>query len=198
MEPTNTPTLETERLTLRRFTEGDLDALLRIYGDEEVNTYLPWYPLRSREEARAFLAERYLEPYRQPRGYRYAICLKGDDVPIGYLHVGMDESHDLGYGLLRPFWGQGIVTEAGRAVIRRLKQDGVPYVTATHDVKNPRSGGVMRRLGMRYQYSYEEQWQPKDILVTFRMYQFNLDGNRERVYRAYWDQASVRFQETGV
>lgn len=25
-----------------------------------------------------------------------------------------------------------------------------------HDIRNPRSGGVMKQLGMRYQYSYEE------------------------------------------
>ncbi|NLT58674.1 MAG: GNAT family N-acetyltransferase, partial [Clostridiales bacterium] len=40
----NTPALETERLILRKFTENDLEALLAIYGDEEVNTYLPWFP----------------------------------------------------------------------------------------------------------------------------------------------------------
>ena len=29
------------------------------------------------------------------------------------------------------------------------------------------------KLGMSYQYSYEEQWQPKDIKVTFRLYRLN-------------------------
>ena len=41
----------------------------------------------------------------------------------------------------------------------------------------------MRQIGMKYQYSYEEQWQPKDLLVTFRLYQLNLDGNGSRVYQ---------------
>ena len=40
---------------------------------------------------------------------------------------------------------------------------------------------------MKYRYSYKELWQPKNILVTFRMYQLNLDGQEERVYRKYWD-----------
>ena len=53
----------------------------------------------------------------------------------------------------------------------------------------------MKRLGMKYQYSYEEQWQPKDLLVTFRMYQLNLDGDEDRVYRGYWDASSVHFVE---
>lgn len=196
MNFTNTPTLETERLILRQFTEADLEALFQIYSDEEVNTYLPWFPLCSMEEARAFFEERYQAAYAQPRGYRFAICLRSDNSPIGYVHVDTGESHDFGYGLRREFWHRGIATEAGRAVLEQLKKDGVPYITATHDVRNPRSGGVMRQLGMRYEYSYEEQWQPKGFPVTFRMYQLNLDGQTERVYKKYWDISSVRFRET--
>ncbi len=40
----NTPTLTTERLILRKFSENDLEALIKIYSDEEVNTFLPWFP----------------------------------------------------------------------------------------------------------------------------------------------------------
>ena len=73
------------------------------------------------------------------------------------------------------------MTEAGRAVIEQVKKDGLLYITATHDKNNPRSGGVMRNVGMKYQYSYKEQWQPKNILVKFRMYQLNLAENESRV-----------------
>lgn len=37
----NTPTLETERLVLRKFTENDLESMFLIFGDEEVNKFLP-------------------------------------------------------------------------------------------------------------------------------------------------------------
>ena len=37
----NTPTLETERLILRKFTSQDMDALFLILQDEEVNRFLP-------------------------------------------------------------------------------------------------------------------------------------------------------------
>lgn len=50
----NTPTLETQRLILRKFTENDLQALYEIYRDEEVNRFLPWFPLASMEEAQIF------------------------------------------------------------------------------------------------------------------------------------------------
>ncbi len=54
------------------------------------------------------------------------------------------------------------------------------------------------RVLLPTQENYEKQWQPKDILVTFRMYQLNLDGNDKRVYKKYWDTSSVHFVETGV
>ena len=191
----NTPRLETQRLLLRKFTENDLGELYRIYSDVEANRFLPWFPAKSMEDARMFFESRYAAEYAKPQAYAYAICLKENDLPIGYLHVGMDESHDFGYGLRREFWGRGIATEAGRAVIEQLKRDGLPYITATHDRNNPRSGGVMRNLGMKYQYSYEELWQPKNFPVIFRMYQLNFDGNEERVYREYWDRYEKHFVE---
>lgn len=194
----NTPRLETQRLLLRKFTESDLGELYRIYSDVEANRFLPWFPAKSMEDARMFFESRYVAEYAKPQAYAYAICLKENDLPIGYLHVGMDESHDFGYGLRREFWGRGIATEAGRAVIEQLKRDGLPYITATHDRNNPRSGGVMRNLGMKYQYSYEELWQPKNFPVIFRMYQLNLDGDEERVYRKYWDEYSVHFIESDL
>lgn len=193
--PVNTPQLETERLLLRRFTEDDLEALYAILKDEEVNTFLPWFPVKSLEETKDFFEERYVPVYRQPAGYQYAVCLKEDAVPIGYVHLNMDESHDLGYGLRKEFWHKGIVTEACKAVVAQLERDGIPYITATHDVKNPRSGGVMQRLGMQYQYSYQEQWQPKNKPVIFRLYQLNLDGDKQRVYRKYWEESKIHFIE---
>lgn len=59
---------------------------------------------------------------------------------------------------------------ASNAVIKLLREDGIPYITATHDKNNPRSGNVMKRIGMKYCYSYKEQWQPKNFPVIFRMY----------------------------
>ena len=191
----NTPELETERLILRRFTDKDLEALFDIYRDEEVNTYLPWFPLKSMEEARAFFEERYEKEYKKSRAYRYAVCLKSDNIPIGYVNVSTDDSHDLGYGLMKEFWHKGIITEACEAVLEQINKDGLLYITATHDVNNPRSGHVMKKLGMQYKHSYKEQWQPKDILVTFRMYQLNFDGKQDRVYKKYWDMYSDHFIE---
>ena len=194
----NTPRLETDRLILRKFTEDDLEALYYMHSDEEVNRFLPWFPLRNMEDAKAFYEERFVSRYREERAYGYAVCLKENDYLVGYVNVSMDDSYDFGYGLRRKFWNRGIITEAGKAVIEQLWKDGIPYIIATHDVNNPRSGSVMKRLGMKYRYSYQEQWQPKNIQVIFRMYQLNLDGNENRIYQRYWDNSEVHFIERDV
>ena len=54
----------------------------------------------------------------------------------------------------------------------------------------------MQAIGMKYRYSYKELWQPKNFMVTFRMYQLNFDGNDGRVYTKYWDMYENHFIET--
>ncbi|MDR0861605.1 MAG: GNAT family N-acetyltransferase [Oscillospiraceae bacterium] len=185
--------IHTNNLILRQFGADDIPALFAILSDEDANTFLPWFPMKSLAEAAEFYREHYAEA--RSDAHEYAICLKTDNVPIGYVHVGGGDSYDFGYGLRSEFWRRGIATEACKAVVERLRTTDIPYITATHDVNNPRSGGVMKRVGMTYRYSYEEQWQPKNITVLFRMYQLNFDGQNERVYGKYWDNSSVRFIE---
>ncbi len=185
--------IETERLILRHFAEKDMEALFAILSDKEVNTFLPMFPIQNMEEVKNYF--RYIEDYVRRSGFYYAVCLKENNVPIGCVHVSEDDSHDLGYSIRKDFWHKGICSEACRAVVDMLKQTDIPYITATHDVNNPRSGKVMQAIGMTYKYSYEELWQPKNFLVTFRMYQLNFDGQQDRVYKKYWNKYPVHFVE---
>lgn len=191
----NTPTLKTSRLILRRFTKADAEDILLLLSDENVNRFLPMFPLKSISEAEEYLKESYLDTYEAEQGHRFAVCLKEDNRPIGYVCVSDKDSHDFGYALLKEHWGKGIITEAALAVIEMLKISGFGYITATHDINNPASGAVMKKIGMVYKYSYVEQWQPKNIPVTFRMYQLNLDKNDNSVYKEYWDKYPEHFIE---
>lgn len=192
----NTPTLQTKRLILRKFNESDINNLFLILSDKDVNKYLPMFPIKNLDETKKYLEKNYLEKYKMPNGYYFAICLKSNNIPIGYIKISNDESYDLGYAIRKEFWNKGIVTEACKAVIERVKNNSqIPYITATHDVNNIPSGEVMKNVGMIYKYSYEEQWQPKNILVTFRMYQLNFDKNKNRTFKKYWDKYPVHFIE---
>lgn len=93
---------------------------------------------------------------------------------------------------------EALYCDRSKAVVEQLKRDGIPYITATHDRNNSRSGGVMRQIGMEYRYSYEEYWQPKNFLVIFRMFQLNLDGQKERTYEKYWNLYNTHFIEKDI
>lgn len=194
----NTPTIETDRLVLRKFTENDLYAYFSIMSDEKANQFLPWFVVKTMEEANELLHKNCLDEYQKEVAYRYAICLKKDNIPIGYCGFSGTENNDIGYGLKTEFWYKGIVTEAAAALTKQIKNAGYPYITATHDINNPRSGEVMKKLGMSYKYSYAEQWQPKNIPVIFRMYQLNFDGNNNRTYMEYWNKYENHFIEEYV
>ena len=111
----NTPRLETERLVLRRFTPADLEPLFRLMADRAVNTFLPWFPLETGAAAAGYLQSHYLDYYQRPVGFRWAVCLRETDRPIGYVHVDDGEAHDLGYALAREAWGHGYAAEAAAA-----------------------------------------------------------------------------------
>ena len=98
-KPYEYPNIKHTRLILRKFNENDLEAFYDIFSDKEVNQFLPWFPLKNLDEAKSFYQERYASIYQKKQRYAYAICLKENNTPIGYINIDLDESHDLGYGL---------------------------------------------------------------------------------------------------
>ena len=191
----NTPTLETKRLILRKFAHEDLEAFYKIMSDAKANEFLPWLVVTSMEEAALMLNHKFLEFYELDFSMRYVICRKEDHIPIGYVWLSNEASHDFGYGLRSEFWNQGIVTESAREVLSVLKGTHLDFITATHDIYNPASGKVMQKLGMSYQYSYVEQWMPKNKTVTFRLYQLNFSQDDLFVYNGYRKKYSNSFIE---
>lgn len=106
-----------------------------------------------------------------------------------------ERSNELGYGIRKDHWNLGIATEAGNAVIDKIKKAGYPYITATHDINNIASGIVMSKLEMSYKYSYVELVKPKNLSVTFRMYQLNFDKNDSYTYMGYLSNYKDHFIE---
>lgn len=144
-----------------------------------------------------FFERKFKAVYDSVAGYHYAICLKENNIPIGYVKADIDEPYDFGYGIKKEYWGQNIVVEAGKTLLAKLKENGFPYVTATHDIHNSRSGSVLKKLGFTYKYTYQELWQPKNFLVNFRLFQLNF-GQNDHVYKGYWDQYAIRYIEEGL
>ena len=80
-----------------------------------------------------------------------------------------------------------------------FRSGGLPFLTATHDVLNPRSGGVMQNIGMTYRYTYRERVEPKKEWVAFRFYQLNLTEPADYVWKGYWESHPIHWiEDTGV
>lgn len=157
MKHCGTQTLETKRLILRRFTVRDADAMYTNWAsDPEVTRYLTWPAHAGVETSRAVLAD-WTAAYAQESCYQWAIVLKDRaDDPVGSIGA-VDVSDDIaavqiGYCLGRRWWHQGIMSEALGAVMDFFFDAvGCNRVACRHDPRNPHSGMVMQKCGMKYE-----------------------------------------------
>ena len=172
MKHQGTKTLETPRLILRRFQEGDGDFMYKNWAsDPEVTKFLTWPTHPSVEVSRKINAS-WVASYEKPDYYQWAIVPKELGEPIGSIAVvepnEKAESMEVGYALSRKHWGQGIMTEAFAAVIRYLFEEvGVLRVSSRHDPNNPASGKVMQKCGLKYEGTLRQSdWNNQGICDT--------------------------------
>ena len=114
------PRLVTGRLRLRELRPTDAQALYAILSDKAVAEYYDDDPFTALPQARDQI-EAWNRGYDSRRSIRWAIAPKQDDMLIGTCgYYGLHRYHRrgaIGYELARPFWRQGIMTEALRAII---------------------------------------------------------------------------------
>lgn len=157
MKNCGTQRIETDRLILRRYVIEDADAMYKNWAsDSEVTKFLTWQPHSSVEVSRGII-ENWLKEYSDEKYYQWAIVLKDNgDEPIGDISVGqMNEDISMvhiGYCLGRAWWRRGIMSEALKAVMDFMFDTvEVNRVEARHDPRNPNSGKVMQKCGMKYE-----------------------------------------------
>ncbi len=156
MKHLGTRQIETKRLVLRRFTIEDAEAMYRNWaGDPEVTKFLMWAPHGSVEDTRLIL-ETWIAGYGKADRYEWCIALKDGNEPIGSIGVvncnEKTKAMEIGYCIGREYWHKGIVSEALAAVMQYLlTQVGAERIESRHDPRNPHSGAVMRKCGMKYE-----------------------------------------------
>ena len=143
-------TIVTERLTLRRPRPSDAEALFGAYTqDPEVTKYLMWRPHTSIADTTRYLAV-CNERWEEGRECTWGLALAGTDTLIGMIacRPGIIKT-DIGYVIARPYWGKGLMSEAGRAVVEAAFRIPTMYrVWATCDVDNIGSARVLEKIGM--------------------------------------------------
>ena len=157
MKHLGTVTLETERLVLRKTLDSDYEPMFRNWADDErVTRFMTWSPYESAEQLKNTYHQYLLDSQQKKDFYDWKIVLKEIGEPIGSIsivNIREDiEEAEIGYCLGYSWWHKGIMTEAFERVIRFLFEEvGVNRITATHDPRNPHSGDVMKKCGLRYE-----------------------------------------------
>ncbi len=156
MKHVGTQRLESERLVLRKFQEGDGPSIFKNWAsDDQVTVHLTWPTHQSVETSQKVLGF-WLEGYQKLDNYQWGIVVKASGELIGSIGVvHMDETNEaceIGYCIGRKYWGQGITSEALKAVIQFLFDQVEPErIYAFYHADNPGSGRVMEKAGMEYE-----------------------------------------------
>ena len=142
--------LVTERLELRAFEPGDLEALHAVNGDPEVTRFMKPYP--TIEHTRRTL-DIHVREARAGNPAFWAVIERASGDLIGDAGVGLVDGigpeFELGYALGTPWWGRGYATEAALAVRDyALGELALPELIALVQPGNAASINVVQKIGM--------------------------------------------------
>jgi RimJ/RimL family protein N-acetyltransferase len=157
--------LETQRLMLRRFTEADVDDLVRLDADPDVMRFVTGGVPTSREEMENEFLPAFLGYYRRYEGFGFwAAVEKATGEFLGWFHFrphpgAVPGEVDLGYRLRKSAWGKGYATEGSRALIAKgFTELGVQRVVAEAMAVNAASRRVMEKSGLTLVRTFHQPW----------------------------------------
>ena len=172
---TKQPTIETERLVLRPFAMEDAADVQRLAGDPAIADTTLNIPHPYPDGAAESWINTHQERWQSGLGVICAITLRSTGELVGaisVLGISQQNSHgEMGYWIGKPYWGNGYCTEAARALIRfSFETMALHRVFAHHLARNPASGRVMAKAGMRYEGTLREHTRKADVFEDLPLY----------------------------
>lgn len=164
--------LETERLVLRPWSEADAENLYKYAKNPAVGPVAGWPVHTSEENSREIIGGALSDPET------YAVVLKKTGNPVGSIGLmigekssivaGADEG-EIGYWLGEPYWGQGLIPEAVREMLRySFEEMDLKVVWCGYFDGNKKSRSVQKKCGFRYHHTEKDKPWPlmNDIRTT--------------------------------
>ncbi|MEY8749297.1 GNAT family N-acetyltransferase [Alkalicoccobacillus gibsonii] len=147
------PTLETERLILRKVTSSDAQDMYEYCSIPEVAMYVPWETHQTIEDSEQFI-QFILNQYEAGKLAPWAIEHKETGKMIGtFDFVTWYSQHaraEIGFVLSEKYWGTGIILEAARKVIQYgFTEMNLNIIKASCMKENAQSKRVLEKLGMK-------------------------------------------------
>ncbi|UCE04405.1 MAG: GNAT family N-acetyltransferase [bacterium] len=148
--------LQTNRLILRLFTLEDAPAVQRLAGEKDIAATTLHIPHPYEDGMAEEWIGKHQEEYEKGEQVTFAIVHREEKYLVGAIGLsGIREEHEraeIGYWIGKPYWNQDYCTEAVKAVLQYsfdvLKLN---RVYARHFKRNPASGRVMQKVGMKYE-----------------------------------------------
>lgn len=154
------PTIETERLILRPFTMDDASEVQSLASDRDIAS-----TTSEGEIPQPGMAEQWIkirrERFDRGESVDFAIVHRERGFLIGAIGLGteykQDDSMQLGFWVGKPYWNQGYCTEASHAVLNYgFKVLGLHRIYSRHFARNPASGRVLQKIGMKHEGTLRE------------------------------------------
>ncbi|HET7459072.1 MAG TPA: GNAT family protein [Gemmatimonadaceae bacterium] len=149
------PVLVTPRLRLRPFALTDAPDVQRLAGARAVAATTLTIPHPYPDGAAAAWIATHAAAWAAGSGAHYAVTDAASGALVGAASLALTPAHagaELGYWIAEPAWSRGYATEAAAALCAHaFAALGVYRIQARHFTRNPASGRVMQKLGMRHE-----------------------------------------------
>jgi len=144
--------LETERLSLRRFTVDDAGFILTLLNEPAFLRYIGDKKVRNLDDARQYILNGPIASYERHGFGLNCVELRESHTPIGMCGLlKRDElpDPDIGFALLPDYRNQGLAFEAAEAVLKDAHH--LPRILAITSLDNEASINLLERLGFRFE-----------------------------------------------
>jgi [ribosomal protein S5]-alanine N-acetyltransferase len=147
--------LDTQRLTIRPFTQDDAAFILELVNDADWQRFIGDKKVRSLDDARRYLRD---GPLAMLAKHGVGLCCverRSDGVAIGMCGLIKRDTLadiDLGFAFLPAARGQGYAREAAAAVLTHgLRTLALKRIVAITDLDNAASARVLEGVGLRFE-----------------------------------------------
>lgn len=156
------PRLTTERLVLRAFRLDDGPVVEDLAGAREVADTTLAMPHPYPAGGGASWIATHADNWNSNSVLALAICDRRSQELLGAISLHVEEMHrlgEIGYWVGARYWGNGYATEAARAIIGyAFTELRLHRVQARHFIRNPASGRVLQKLGMKLEGTHRDAY----------------------------------------
>ncbi len=168
------PELLGARVRLRATHARDIDATFELHADPEAMRYWSTVPMQTRAQAEARVRAQ-IDSFGARQALAWAITLRAHDVFIGNVTLfKIDPDHrrcEIGYSLLRAFWGGGYAREALElAIAFAFDTLNLHRIEADIDPRNTRSIALIERVGFQREGLLRDRWRVGDEVSDTALY----------------------------